>query len=93
MAPGTDILNHLWVRKFEGRLNQPACAGRASQGHRLQGLRKSIQTLVAVDNGENNPLEPFNDGRNVAVLQRMYTGIIGDPGRFLEPPQVRLPVR
>jgi hypothetical protein len=54
----------------------------------LQGIRKSIQALVAADNGENNHMEAFNDGRNVAALQQMYTGIIGDPGRFLDPPQV-----
>ena len=37
-------------------------------------------------------MEPFNDGRNVATLQSMYHGIIGDPGRFLEPPQARFVV-
>jgi hypothetical protein len=73
------------------RERAPCGAGRGRQGAaaRPAGFRKAIQSLVATDNGENNALEPFNDGGNVATLQNMYNGIIGDPGRFREPPQAR----
>lgn len=62
--------------------------GRHGTGARPAGFRKAIQSLVATDNGENNALEPFNDGKNVATLQNMYHGIIGESGHFLDPPQV-----
>lgn len=83
------------ARRQHHTATPPAGSGSGSRGHGrnavrpLPGIRKAMQSLVASDNGENNKLEPFNEGRNVAVLQQLYNGIITDPGRFLEPPQAR----
>lgn len=50
-----------------------------------------MQAMVAADQGKGHQLRPFNDGSNVATLQRMFSGIITDPSRFREPPQVCRP--
>jgi hypothetical protein len=44
--------------------------------------------MLASEVGSGHSLKAFDDASKILALQRMFSGIITDPRRFLNPPQV-----